>query len=123
LVSPVPVYDQHGFNTSCSGYTIAPGPYHQYICPAGKKIPVQYGKYRRVCHMDVGNLQDTVRGEYCPDTGKGMTMSRSNWFLITSDEIEQIRNGLLAPWYGDAAGEARKQEILGIIDTVRNRLA
>jgi hypothetical protein len=53
------------------------------------------------------------------------TMSRKNaWFLITSDEIEDIRNGLQ-----DLRNEVpcdcqyRVQEILAIIDSVQDRLA
>jgi hypothetical protein len=73
--------------------------------------------------MEIGNLQNAAQEVYCQDTGKEMTMRRCNWFLITSEEIEQIRERLLDPGSGEAAGEALKQEILGIIDGIRNRQA
>jgi|WetSurMetagenome_2_1015567.scaffolds.fasta_scaffold26289_3 hypothetical protein len=73
--------------------------------------------------MDIGTCRMQHDGGNRPDTGREKTVSRSSWFLVTSDEIEQIRTGLVDLWSLDAAADARKQEILAVIDRVRNRFA
>jgi len=45
------------------------------------------------------------------------------WFLITSEEIEQIRKDLLDVGDDDRSHQEQIREMLNIIESVRDRLA
>ena len=48
---------------------------------------------------------------------------KNAWFLITSEEIEQIRNDLLEVRADNPGNRSRVRHILDTIDRVRGRLA
>jgi hypothetical protein len=48
---------------------------------------------------------------------------KNAWFLITSEEIEQIRKGLQDVGHDLPDNQCRVREMMGVIERVRDRLA